>query len=82
MMMIERMSYTSQTNLAYNKTFGKHNINAVLAYEVMKYDYEDMYGEKQVYGLNTLIRRWIMVPNLLILLIQGRKMLWCRMWEA
>ena len=25
-------------------------INAVLAYEVMKYDYEDMYGEKQVYG--------------------------------
>ena len=50
MMMIERMSYTSQTNLAYNKTFGKHNINAVLAYEVMKYDYEDMYGEKQVYG--------------------------------
>ena len=36
--------------LAYNKTFGKHNINAVLAYEVMKYDYEDMYGEKQVYG--------------------------------
>ena len=40
MMMIERMSYTSQTNLAYNKTFGKHNINAVLAYEVMKYDYD------------------------------------------
>lgn len=50
LMFIERMTYTSQTNLAYNKTFGKHNVNAVIAYEVMKYDFEDMYGEKQVYG--------------------------------
>lgn len=50
LMMIERMTYTSQTNLSFNKTIGKHSINAVLAYEVMKYDYEDMYGEKQVYG--------------------------------
>lgn len=37
-------------NLVYNKMFGKYNINVVLVYEVMKYDYEDMYGEKQVYG--------------------------------
>lgn len=50
MQMTERMTYTSQTNLAYNKTFGKHNVNAVLAYEVMKFDYEDMFGIKQVYG--------------------------------
>lgn len=50
MMMIDRMSYTSQTNLAYNKTIGKHNINAVVAYEVMKYEYEDLYGVKQIYG--------------------------------
>lgn len=51
--MTERMRYTSQTNLSYNKTFGKHNINAVAAYEVMKYDYEDLYGSKQVYGQST-----------------------------
>ena len=48
--MTERMSYTSQTNLAYSKTFGKHNVSAVAAYEVMKYDYEDLFGSKEVYG--------------------------------
>lgn len=48
--MTERMRYTSQTNLSYAKTFGKHNINAVLAYEIMKYDYSDLFGNAQVYG--------------------------------
>ncbi len=57
MMMIERMSYTSQTNLAYNKTFGKHNINAVLAYEVMKYmkPWENVVSDMKLrasYGVN------------------------------
>ena len=50
MMMIERMTYTSQSNISYNKTIGNHDINALLGYEVMKYDYTDMYGEKQLYG--------------------------------
>lgn len=50
MMMTDRLNYTSQTTLSFNRTFGKHNLSAVLAYEVMKYQYEDLFGEKQVFG--------------------------------
>lgn len=50
MQMTDRMRYTSQNNLTYSKTFGKHSVSAVAAFEVMKYDYEDLYAVKKTYG--------------------------------
>ena len=50
MQMIDRIRYTSQNNLTYSKTFGKHSVSAVTAFEVMKYDYEDLYAAKKTYG--------------------------------
>ena len=50
MQMIDRIRYTSQNNLTYSKTFGKHSVSAVAAFEVMKYDYEDLYAAKKTYG--------------------------------
>ena len=50
MQMTDRMRYTSQNNLTYSKTFGKHSVSAVAAFEVMKYDYEDLYAAKKTYG--------------------------------
>ena len=50
MQMTDRMRYTSQNNLTYSKTFGKHSVSAVTAFEVMKYDYEDLYAAKKTYG--------------------------------
>lgn len=50
MQMTDRIRYTSQNNLTYSKTFGKHSVSAVTAFEVMKYDYEDLYAAKKIYG--------------------------------
>ena len=50
MQMTDRIRYTSQNNLTYSKTFGKHSVSAVTASEVMKYDYEDLYAAKKTYG--------------------------------
>ena len=50
MQMTDRIRYTSQNNLTYSKTFGKHSVSAVTAFEVMKYDYEDLYAAKKSYG--------------------------------
>ena len=50
MQMSDRIRYTSQNNLTYSKTFGKHSVSAVTAFEVMKYDYEDLYAAKKTYG--------------------------------
>lgn len=50
MQMTDRLRYTSQNNLSFNRTFGKHNVSAVLAYEIMKYTYNDLYGEVEGYG--------------------------------
>lgn len=50
MQMTDRIRYTSQNNLTYSKTFGKHSVSAVTAFEVMKYDYEDLYAAKKTYG--------------------------------
>ena len=50
MQMTDRIRYTSQNNLTYSKTFGKHSVSAVAAFEVMKYDYEDLYAAKKTYG--------------------------------
>ena len=50
MQMTDRIRYTSQNNLTYSKTFGKHSVSAVMAFEVMKYDYEDLYAAKKTYG--------------------------------
>lgn len=50
MQMTDRIHYTSQNNLTYSKTFGKHSVSAVTAFEVMKYDYEDLYAAKKTYG--------------------------------
>ena len=50
MQMTARIRYTSQNNLTYSKTFGKHSVSAVTAFEVMKYDYEDLYAAKKTYG--------------------------------
>ena len=50
MQMTDRMRYTSQNNLTYSKTFCKHSVSAVAAFEVMKYDYEDLYAAKKTYG--------------------------------
>ena len=47
MQMTDRIRYTSQNNLTYSKTFGKHSVSAVTAFEVMKYDYEDLYAAKK-----------------------------------
>ena len=33
-----------------SKTFGKHSVSAFAAFEVMKYDYEDLYAAKKTYG--------------------------------
>lgn len=52
MQMTDRIRYTSQNNLTYSKTFGKHSVSAVTAFEVMKYDYEDLYAAKKTYGLD------------------------------
>lgn len=49
MQMTDRIRYTSQNNLTYSKTFGKHSVSAVTAFEVMKYDYEDLYAAKKTY---------------------------------
>ena len=47
----EAVSYTHlQNNLTYSKTFGKHSVSAVAAFELMKYDYEDLYAAKKTYG--------------------------------
>lgn len=58
MQMTDRIRYTSQNNLTYSKTFGKHSVSAVTAFEVMKYDYEDLYAAKKTYGqdINTSLR--------------------------
>lgn len=48
MQMTDRIRYTSQNNLTYSKTFGKHSVSAVTAFEVMKYDY--LYAAKKTYG--------------------------------
>ena len=50
MQMTDCIRYTSQNNLTYSKTFGKHSVSAVTAFEVMKYDYEDLYAAKKTYG--------------------------------
>ena len=50
MQMTDRIRYTSQNNLTYSKTFGKHSVSAVTAFDVMKYDYEDLYAAKKTYG--------------------------------
>ena len=50
MQMTDRIRYTSQNNLTYSKTFGKHSVSAVTVFEVMKYDYEDLYAAKKTYG--------------------------------
>ena len=50
MQLTDRIRYTSQNNLTYSKTFGKHSVSAVTAFEVMKYDYEDLYAAKKTYG--------------------------------
>lgn len=50
MQMTDRMRYTSQSNLTYSKTFDKHSVSAVAAFEIMKYDYEDLYAAKKTYG--------------------------------
>ena len=50
MQMTDRIRYTSQNNLTYSQTFGKHSVSAVTAFEVMKYDYEDLYAAKKTYG--------------------------------
>ena len=50
MQMTDRIRYTSQNNLTYSKTSGKHSVSAVTAFEVMKYDYEDLYAAKKTYG--------------------------------
>lgn len=50
MQMTDRIRYTSQNNLTYSKTFGKHSVSALTAFEVMKYDYEDLYAAKKTYG--------------------------------
>lgn len=50
MQMTDRIRYTSQNNLTFSKTFGKHSVSAVTAFEVMKYDYEDLYAAKKTYG--------------------------------
>lgn len=50
MQMTDRIRYTSQNNLTCSKTFGKHSVSAVTAFEVMKYDYEDLYAAKKTYG--------------------------------
>ena len=50
MQMTDRIRYTSQNNLTYSKTFGRHSVSAVTAFEVMKYDYEDLYAAKKTYG--------------------------------
>lgn len=50
MQMTDRIRYTSQNNLTYSKTFGKHSVSTVTAFEVMKYDYEDLYAAKKTYG--------------------------------
>lgn len=50
MQMTDRMRYTSQNNLTYSQTFGKHFISAIIAFEIMKYDYEDLYAAKKTYG--------------------------------
>lgn len=50
MQMTDHIRYTSQNNLTYSKTFGKHSVSAVTAFEVMKYDYEDLYAAKKTYG--------------------------------
>ena len=50
MQMTDRIRYTSQNNLTYSKTFGKHSVSAVTAFEAMKYDYEDLYAAKKTYG--------------------------------
>lgn len=50
MQMTDRIRYTSQNNLTYSKTFGKYSVSAVTAFEVMKYDYEDLYAAKKTYG--------------------------------
>lgn len=39
----------SQTRLGYNKTFGKHSIDGLLAYEVEKYKSDYLYGGGQDY---------------------------------
>lgn len=50
MQMTDRMRYTSQNKLTYSKTLGKHSVSAVGAFEIMKYDYEDLYAAKKTYG--------------------------------
>ena len=50
MQMTDRIRYKSQNTLTYYKTFGKHSVSAVKSFEVMKYDYEDLYAAKKTYG--------------------------------
>lgn len=48
--MIDCICYILQNNLIYFKIFGKYFVSVVMVFEVMKYDYEDLYVVKKIYG--------------------------------
>ena len=58
MQMTDRIRYTSQNNLTYSKTFGQAFCQWVTAFEVMKYDYEDLYAKENLWaGYKHFIRK-------------------------
>ena len=50
MWMVENIRYNSNTRLTYAKTFGEHNIDVALAYEVQHWDHDDLFGEAKNYA--------------------------------
>ena len=50
MWMVENIRYNSNTRLSYAKSFGEHNVDATLAYEVQHWDHDDLFGEAKNYA--------------------------------
>ena len=48
--MYERFRHNSQTMLSYNKSFGKHNVDAAAVYEMYNNTYEGLVGSAKGYG--------------------------------
>lgn len=50
MWMVENIRYNSNTRLAYSNSFGLHNVDATIAYEVQHWDHDDLFGEAKNYA--------------------------------
>lgn len=50
--MYENLRYNSNTILTFNKTFKDHTIDAAVAYEIQKWQHEDLYAAAKGYGQN------------------------------